>query len=64
MTRLAESSEAVWRDVWVTNADNVGSALDALIRKLQGMKAHLDDGNLRREFEQALQLRERWRRLR
>lgn len=64
MTRLAESPEAVWRDVWVTNADNVRSALDALIRKLEAMKAHLDDGDLGREFEQALRLRERWRRLR
>jgi prephenate dehydrogenase len=63
MTRLAESPEAVWRDIWVTNADNVGSALEALIRKLEAMKAHLDDGDLGREFQRALRLRERWRRL-
>lgn len=64
MTRLAESPEAVWRDVWVTNADNVRCALEALIRKLETMKAHLDNGDLGREFEQALRLRERWRQLR
>lgn len=64
MTRLAESPEGVWRDVWVTNADNVRFALEALIRKLEEMKSHLDDGDLGREFEQALRLRERWRRLR
>ena len=64
MTRLAESPEAVWRDVWVTNADNIRSALEALTQKLEGMKARLDDGSLADEFEQALRLRERWRALR
>jgi prephenate dehydrogenase len=64
MTRLAESPEAVWRDIWVTNSDNIRSALDLLIEKLETMKAHLDDGNLAKEFEQALRLREHWRRLR
>lgn len=63
MTRLADSPYAIWRDVGMTNADNLRAALDALIRKLEGMKEHLDDERLAAEFDQAHQLRDRWRKL-
>lgn len=63
MTRLADSPYTIWRDVGITNADNLRAALDALITKLQGMKEHLDDERLAADFDRAHQLRERWRKL-
>ena len=64
MTRLAESSYAVWRDVCLTNADNLTPALDSLTRKLEDMKRQLDAGGLEHEFDEALRLRERWKQAR
>jgi prephenate dehydrogenase len=64
MTRLAESSYSVWRDVCVTNADNLKTAIDALIRKLEAMERQLDGGALEHEFDEALQLRKRWKQTR
>ena len=61
MTRLADGPYAIWRDVGKTNADNLRAALDALIRKLEGMKEHLDDERLAADFDHAHRLRERWR---
>lgn len=64
MTRLAESSYSVWRDVCLTNNDNLKSALESLVRKLEGMKQHLDDKALELDFDKALGLRERWKQAR
>jgi prephenate dehydrogenase len=64
MTRLAESSYAVWRDVCLTNADNLKPALESLIRKLEDMKQQFDDGSLQQEFDEAQRLRERWKQVR
>jgi len=64
MTRLAESSYSVWRDVCLTNADNLKSTLESLIRKLEGMKQHLDDDGLKQDFDEAIRLRERWKEVR
>ena len=64
MTRLAESSYSVWRDVCLTNGDNLKSALESLIRKLEGMKQHLDDEVLKQDFDEASRLRERWKQVR
>ena len=61
MTRLAESPYAVWRDICLTNIENIQAALESLIQKLESMKVHLSDRQLEREFEQAQQLRERLR---
>ena len=61
VTRLAESPYAVWRDICLTNIENIQSALEALIQKLESMKLHLSDRDLEREFKRALQLRERLR---
>lgn len=42
-TRLASSPADVWRDVCAANADRIGDALDALIARLQQVRAGLDD---------------------
>jgi prephenate dehydrogenase len=61
VTRLAESPYSVWRDICLTNFENIQGALDALIEKLEFMKRHLSDAELEREFQQASKLRERLR---
>jgi prephenate dehydrogenase len=61
VTRLAESPYSVWRDICLTNLENIEQALDALVEKLQFMKRHLSDQELEREFEQASKLREKIR---
>ncbi|MBI2829403.1 MAG: prephenate dehydrogenase/arogenate dehydrogenase family protein [Acidobacteria bacterium] len=40
-TRLASSPADVWRDVCVTNADEIGNALDLLIERLSEMRSDL-----------------------
>lgn len=61
VTRLAESPYALWRDICLTNIENIQSALEALIEKLEQMKLHLSDRELEREFRQAAKLREKLR---
>jgi prephenate dehydrogenase len=61
VTRLAESPYNVWRDICLTNIENIQSALESLIEKLESMKLHLSDRELEREFKQALKLREKLR---
>jgi len=63
VTRLAESPYSVWRDICLTNIENIQRALEALIEKLESMKMHLSDRGLEREFKQALKLREKLREL-
>ena len=63
VTRLADSPYAVWRDICLTNIENIQSALELLIEKLEAVKLHLSDRELEREFKQAAKLRERLRRL-
>jgi prephenate dehydrogenase len=41
-TRLASSPADVWRDICVTNADEIRSALDKLIERLSEMRADLE----------------------
>lgn len=43
-TRLASSPANVWKDVCATNADAIGEALDALIRRLTELRADLEGG--------------------
>ena len=64
MTRLAEGPYSVWRDVCLTNGENLKPALESLIHKLEGMKQHLDDQGLEEDFDQASQLRARWKQVR
>ena len=61
VTRLAESPYVLWRDICLTNIENIQSALESLIQKLESMKLHLSDRELEREFKQALELRDRLR---
>lgn len=57
VTRLAESSYTLWRDICATNLENIQQALDAYIGKLQALRARLADDSLESEFEQAQKLR-------
>jgi prephenate dehydrogenase len=61
VTRLADSPYSVWRDICLTNTENIQMALDALIQKLESIKVHLGDRELEREFLAAHQLRDKLR---
>jgi prephenate dehydrogenase len=61
VTRLAESPYSVWRDICLTNSENIRAALDAAIQRLEAMKLHLTDRELESEFKQAQKLRARLR---
>ena len=61
VTRLAESPYSVWRDICLTNIENIQSALEALIDKLEEMKLHLSDRELERDFIKAFKLRAKLR---
>ena len=63
VTRLADSPYSVWRDICLTNGENIRQALEALTQKLESMKLHLSDRELEREFQQAARLRDRLREL-
>ncbi|HMD97005.1 MAG TPA: prephenate dehydrogenase [Terriglobia bacterium] len=63
MTRLADSPYALWRDICLTNIENIQSALESLVEKLEAMKLHLSDRELEREFKQAQRLRDKLREL-
>jgi len=43
-TRLASSPASVWREICAANADDIGSALDALIQRLSELRADLQSG--------------------
>ncbi|HKY22781.1 MAG TPA: prephenate dehydrogenase/arogenate dehydrogenase family protein [Vicinamibacterales bacterium] len=43
-TRLASSPAGIWKEVCATNADEIGSALDALIAVLQQLRTDLKTG--------------------
>jgi len=57
MTRLALSSFDMWNDILATNAEPVDGALAAIIARLEAMRAHLQDGALRADFEEGARLR-------
>ena len=61
VTRLADSPYSVWRDICLTNTENIQMALDALIQKLESIKDHLGDRELEREFLAAHRLRDKLR---
>jgi prephenate dehydrogenase len=61
VTRLAESPYSLWRDICLTNIENIQAALDALIQKLEHTKSILSARELEREFDRARKLRERLR---
>ena len=63
LTRLAESPYPMWRDICLTNSDNIQVALESMLQRLQDMKLHLRDRDLERDFERGSLLRQRLRRV-
>jgi prephenate dehydrogenase len=58
-TRLASSPAGIWKEVCATNADEIGSALDALIEVLRQLRKDLETGEWLDEiFESANHWRE------
>jgi prephenate dehydrogenase len=51
MTRLAQSSYDIWRDILATNGPQIERALDAYISELRDLRARLSDPEMSREFE-------------
>lgn len=62
-TRLAESPYSVWRDICLTNTDNLEQALNAMLQKLEHLRDNLRSRALQPEFEAGQQLRERLKNL-
>lgn len=53
MTRLAASPYAMWRDIALTNADNLADALLQIEQRLAHIRENLKSPELRAEFEKA-----------
>ena len=51
--RLAGSPYSVWRDIVLTNTDNLDMALDRLIQAIEHLRAHLRQRELEEEFAAA-----------
>ena len=56
-TRLAESAYRVWRDICLTNTDNLSRALTTLANTLEHLRDHLRSPQLEQAFERANELR-------
>jgi prephenate dehydrogenase len=54
--RLAGSPYALWRDIVLTNRENVARALDAFARRLDDLREHLASRELEAEFDSANEL--------
>jgi prephenate dehydrogenase len=50
MTRLAGSPYEIWRDICLTNAENIGRALDRLAQALEQLRRTLRSRELEKEF--------------
>jgi prephenate dehydrogenase len=57
MTRLGASPYSMWRDIALTNTDNVANALAALEQRLAHLRENLRTPELREEFERANKFR-------
>ena len=51
--RLAGSPYAVWRDIVLTNSDNIEARLDQLIQQIEHLRSHLRRRELEEEFAAA-----------
>ncbi len=51
--RLAGSPYAVWRDIVLTNSENIEAALDKLIQQVEHLRSHLRSRELEGEFAAA-----------
>jgi prephenate dehydrogenase len=63
VTRLADSPYSVWRDICLTNSENIQLAIDALIQKLESIRMNLHSRELEYEFLAAHRLRDKLREL-
>ncbi len=59
VTRLAGSPFEIWRDICLTNGENIGRALDRLIARLEEMRRSLASRDLEEIFHRAQRLRAR-----
>lgn len=59
MTRVAASPYSMWRDVALTNADNLSLALQRLEQRLAHIRENLKTVELREEFDKGNQFREK-----
>ncbi len=57
MTRIAGSPYSMWRDIAITNRENLSDALQKLEQRLAHIRENLDSRELAAEFERAHQLR-------
>jgi prephenate dehydrogenase len=57
LTRISGSPYSMWRDIAITNKDNLGRALLRLEQRLAHIRENLDSKQLADEFERAHQLR-------
>lgn len=64
MTRLAASPYEIWRDIALTNSDNIARALERLEQKLEQLRAVLKSRELADEFRKAAEIHERLETLR
>ena len=55
MTRLAGSPYDIWRDICLTNSENLERALERLEARLERLRTHLRSKELAEEFEKARQ---------
>jgi prephenate dehydrogenase len=53
MTRLGSSPYSMWRDIALTNTENVAAAIQALEQRLAHLRENLRTPELREEFERA-----------
>ncbi len=59
MTRLATSPYSMWRDIAITNEDNIQQALHRLEQRLAYLRENLRTRDLEKEFDTAKAFRER-----
>jgi prephenate dehydrogenase len=57
MTRIADSPYEIWRDIALTNADEIERALVVFEQKLTHLRENLRTRELRDEFERAARFR-------
>ena len=57
ITRIASSPYSMWRDIAITNRENLGQALLKLEQRLAHIRENLDSKQLADEFERAHQLK-------
>jgi len=55
-TRLAGSPYAIWRDICLTNGDNIARALDRVSQAIDHLRTHLASKDLEAEFRAANEL--------